>query len=807
MCLNIRFPRLPLELSERLSVKSRLRGYYPVKWAKGVRAWLFSLSSAAVSLDCHGAVHIEEDFSWRLLSVNINGNTRPMVARLLKSPQYGLLVTGEDLRRWELHVPEDSKVLMLNEMAYYSLDRFEGLQYSIDSARQALVLRASPQLLVGASVDLAMEEFTTPQSSNLGGFLNYDLLHQMRSDAVDTTSGTLELAGFNHWGLMSTTFLARDSEVGYGASRVVRLNSQLRHDVPGSLRTLTLGDSYSRAGAWGRSVLYGGVQWGTNFSTQPDFTTFPMPSIEGEATVPSSIEIYANDRRQTESTVNAGPFTVRNIPVVTGANDVRLIVTDALGREQVVVSSFYTSQQLLRSGLQDFTYEVGAIREDYTRKSNEYGRGFMVANHALGLSDTFTGGARLEALASQQTAGLSGAWLAHPRFGVVTGSLAGSTADTGEGGLASLGVEHRGRYLSFGASTTATTAGFRQLGLPDDTSAPSLTHRATIAGSLPAGSAFGMGYAEIRRRDDDDSRIVSANLSTRLTSRSSLSLYASRELVSDESFIGASFSMSLGERASVSFMHDVEETGYHNRLQLQRSAPRGNGVGYRVSAEQFENESHDGRAEVSLRTDHASYLMEAALEDSKTDYRLNATGGIAMLEGNVFATRRIDDGFSMVKVGTYPGVTIYSENQPVATTNASGVALIPDLRSFEKNRLSFEQSDVSLGARLERLDSTITPGYRRGVMVNFDVVAADGALLTVHQKNGEPIPAGAVIRSADGAQRFPVARRGEAWVTGLKAITELSAQWDATTCYFTVQLPDNSGPMPRVGPLICQELP
>ena len=160
-----------------------------------------------------------------------------------------------------------------------------------------------------------------------------------------------------------------------------------------------------------------------------------------------------------------------------------------------------------------------------------------------------------------------------------------------------------------------------------------------------------------------------------------------------------------------------------------------------------------------------------------------------------------------MQVGNYPHITVYNENQQVAITNSSGAALIPDLRSFEKNRISFEQGDLPLDARLERRDATIVPGFRRGVLVEFAVSSAHGALLTVHRANGDPLPAGTTIRSVSTGQRFPVARRGEAWVTDLKANNQFIAQWGERSCYFEASMPINPGPMPRIGPLICQEKP
>lgn len=791
-----------------MRVSSTPRSPHPRHNRVAVWALLILLGTGVVSNTPAYGVSITADRATpRLLSVSVNGKHFDQVARILDSPEQGLLVSRAELKRWGLTSPPDIEAVQHNDKVYFPLRRFDELEYSIDSANQALIVRVSARQLAGSRIDLDKAEISMPQTATPGGFINYDLLHQIRADVDDSTSGTFELAGFNHWGLLTTTLLARDNNQNRQDAGVVRLNSTLRHDDPSKLRTLTLGDTYSRPGAWGRGVLYGGIQWGTNFGTRPDFTTFPLPNVSGEAIVPSSVEIYANDRRQTQNQVDAGPFSVRNIPVTTGANDLRLTVTDVLGREQVIERSFYASQQLLRDGLHDYTYEIGAIREDYSQRSNQYGRGFASATHRLGLTDRLTGELRLEALEDRQAAGLSGVWLAHPRLGIVTGSIVGSSADAGDGGLASIGIERRGRHFSFGANTTRTTADFRQLGLREDKPAPQWTTRANIGARLPGSSAAGLSYVEIDRRDEADSRIASANYSISPSRNATLGLYASQDLKSHDSFVGLTLSMSLGARTSASISHSRDDDSYSNRVQLQRNTPRGNGVGYRVSAEPGHSEPNRGDAQITARTDVGTYRAEAAHYDGDTGYRFNATGGVVLLGGNVFATRRIDDSFGMIKVGHYPDVTVYNENQRVATTNDNGAALIPDLRSFEKNRLGFEQADLPLDARLDSRDATVVPGFRRGVMVDFEVGSPDGALLTVYQDNGEPLPAGATIRHAGSDQRFPVARRGEAWVTGLKADNQFVARWGEHSCRFEASMPTNPGPMPRIGPLICQEKP
>src|SRR6185295_14046787 len=129
-----------------------------------------------------------------------------------------------------------------------------------------------------------------------------------------------------------------------------------------------------------------------------------------------------------------GPFSIQDLPVVTGRGEARLVVRDLLGREQVIVQPYYASPRLLQQGLHEYSYEIGAIREDFGISSNHYGRAMAVGLHRLGITDRLTGEVRVELLRDQQTLGTAGAWL-WPDIGVFTASLAGSHADRGAGGL------------------------------------------------------------------------------------------------------------------------------------------------------------------------------------------------------------------------------------------------------------------------------------------------------------------------------------------------------------------------------------
>ncbi|MDN3556611.1 fimbria/pilus outer membrane usher protein [Halomonas maura] len=743
-----------------------------------------------------------DDYTVRMLGIRVNTVSKNHVTRVLQDERGRLLVDEETLATAGLTVP-DSPSAQRNGRRYYALTSIPELGYTIDEDRQELVLDAGaagfqPLELDGMAGYHALTQQTTP-----GGFFNYDIVHQS-SDFDDTTRGTMEIGIFNALGTGTTTFLASDAR---SERELTRLNTTWRRDWPERTRTLSLGDTISRSASWGRSVQFAGIQWGTNFDTRPDFITFPLPRISGETTVPASIDLYTNDRRRLQEQLRPGPFSLENIPATVGINQVQMVIQDVLGRERVITRPFYVSQSLLRKGLQDFTYEAGAIRRNYAIHSNDYGRAFFAGTHRLGLSERLTGETRVELVEDQQTAGLGAAWLAGPSLGVITAAAAGSASDAGNGALLSLGVTRRGQRNSYGLLYTWAARKFRQLGLQSDEPAPEKILSTHFGRRVADNVSISLGYTGVDRRDGSDTRLVDVGLSTRVFDRASLHASLLRNLENRETTAWMTLSVPLGSRTSSSLSHVRRGDDQGTRLQLQRNLPPGSGFGYRLSTEDNDNGHDRHRATLQARTDFGSYQADISRLDDQTSYRLNASGGVAVLGGDAFVSRSIDRSFGVVRVGQYPAVRVYHENHLIDRTGPNGMAFIPDMRAFERNRVRVDGGDLPLDARIDTLENTAVPGYRQGALVEFDAESARGALVTLVQESDEPIPAGATVRVIGKDQRFPVARRGQAWVTGLEPVSTLEARWNAHRCTAEIRLPDNPGPVPRIGPVTCKETP
>ncbi|MDG1903998.1 MAG: fimbria/pilus outer membrane usher protein [Arenicella sp.] len=732
------------------------------------------------------------------MAVLINGQTQGTVV-ILRSD--GRLFAGaQDLRRWRLRLPNNAPLTHYGE-DFFALDVLAGLSYKFDESSQALTVQAPPSLFDATRLKGTVTNFSAPTPASLGGFLNYDVSANPAQGRT-TTSGLLELGGFAGWGAGQTHILARD--LG-GHVNVIRLDTTWTLDQPMQLASLRFGDAISGTSSWGGAVRFGGVQWATNFSTQPGFTSFPLPGMSGEAALPSTVELYVDNALRMSREVPSGPFSVQDLPVRTGQGDARLVVRDILGREQVIIMPFYATPRLLQQGLQDYSYELGFVRRNFGTDSNNYGRALAVGTHRLGITEQFTGEIHGELLGHQQTLGLGGV-LMLPAAGVLSGSFAASHSDRGVGGLLELGFQRQGRYFSFGAKTQLASQRFAKLGLQPEELAPRHISRVFVDLATSDHGSFTANYTEQAFRDRTGNRILTASYSRKVGSLGNLSASVTRLLSGDaKTNFYLNFSVSLGKRTNASISTSAQPGREQARLQLSRSVPAGSGMGYRLVAGAGDS---DRRAvEVKLQNEVGTYTLLADQSLSQTAFRGSASGGVAFLGGSAFLSRRITDSFAVVQVPDYSGVGIYADNQLVARTDANGYALLPRLRPYQENTVRIEQADLPLDAQIDAVQLDAVPYFRSGLLLKFPVKRSRGALLTVVLDNGEPLPAGAQAQiigdNVEENEVFPTGMRGEVYLTGLAVSNRLRVTWREQSCEFVLPFPESTDPLPHLGTYIC----
>jgi outer membrane usher protein len=742
-----------------------------------------------------------------LVEIDVNGQ-RAGAATITVAPGGRILLPEADYRRLRLKAPPADAIRESEGERMVALDEIAPVRYRFDPRKLTLSLTAPPEAFEVSDFDVSGRGLPRLSPSPPGAFLNYDAAVE-RQSADTRYGGVLEAGLFGNLGVLSASAVARNDST---QSSVVRLETAWVKDFPDKLSTLRVGDAIGVAGAWGRSVRFGGIQYGTNFATQPYLVRFPLQAVSGEAVLPSTVDLLVNGVPVSSQNVPPGPFRINDVPTITGAGNIRVVVRDILGREQVTVLPYYTPLVLLREGLSDYAVEAGKIRRNFGIESYDYGRAIASATYRYGFTNAFTGEVRAEAAGEgdiagkQAAAGVSGAYLVGD-LGVATAAVAASTSDRGTGTLYSAGFFRQARIVTFGVQTTIATRDFSLLGLPEGTPAPRNVTLANIGVNMgpPGTIAFGYGISDDRLGPRRDAYTLSYSLSLGRAGSLFASAIETRGDGPTERSFFLTYTVALGRLTSASLSYSRPGGGGDPELigTLQQSPPFGEGFGYLVQA------TDNGRAFASgvARTRYGDAYVEARRGTDETAYRAGVAGSLVTLGGSFFATRPITSSFAVVEVPDFPNVRVYQDNQLMGRTSSGGTILLPTLRPYERNPVRVDQRDLPLGAKVDALEVEAVPAFRSGVLVRFPVGRSYGALMKIERADGTPPPAGASARLEGVSQVFPVAPDGELYVTGVTKQTRVTVRWRGGECRFDLEQIAGDDPLPDLGTKLCREGP
>ena len=743
------------------------------------------------------------------LEVSING---AKTGNWLLLERAGVLYAPADaFEEWRLNRRLDAKSYSYRGQNWFPLTSVPGFQAQLNAADQSMDLKFQSGAFAATRVTQAPTERPNISEALPSLFLNYDLSYTA-SDVrgIDTSKdlGALMELGFsNSLGVLTSSHVGQNlTNEGDGDKRLFRrLETTFSRDFPDKNLSLRVGDTASRQGMWGRSTYFGGIQLGRNFALSPGFITQPLPTIAGQSTSPSTVELYINDSLRQTSQVPTGPFVIDNFPLLTGSGQARVVVRDLLGRETVLVQNFFSHSDLLEKGLSDWSANIGAVRNNLGTENANYGRRFGSGLVRYGLTQNVTLEGSAEAARRAYGGGL-GVSVALPwqTLGQIAGA-ASNDSDIGRGYQWLVGFEHSSLRHGFTVRSEGTTRDYRQIG-EDATVLPyrrqlsaSYTYSSEILGHL------GVGYARIDSYDRESFKTYSANYAHRIGQRSTLLLLATR---AEGQTKNDSFAVSLLIPFDNNIVGSANVTNRGNQTDGYVSASRSlgaeSGMGWRVLGGARSDQGY-GEAGWYYQGSKGVFTSDfSASEDQKT-VRIGGQGGLVAVGGSVFASRKIQDSFALVEVPGYANVGVGFQSTILTRTNADGKALVTRLLPYRNNSIGLDPSELPISAEIDTIEQIVVPAARTGVRAAFPVRSGRGALIKIVFDDGQAAPAGAEIELVGDTKEFFVARRGESFVTGLQAKNSLVLKWNDQQCKMVVELPRGKiDEIAKVGPIVCK---
>lgn len=724
-----------------------------------------------------------------------------------------LFVQREAFEEWRIIVNADSKAIEFKGQQYLPLSAVPGFNAKIDFANQSVNLQFSPQSFAQTRFAGAISKRPVISPVLPSVFFNYDINYAKSylraAPSVEDLSALTELGLSAGLGVLTNSASARNltNDKALGTkSEWLRLETTFTKDLPELNRTLWLGDTSTRTGMLGRNVYFGGVKFGTNFALTPGYVSQPLPALTGLSAAPSTVELYINDVLRQTSNVPTGPFAIDNFPILTGSGDARIVVRDLLGRETVIQQSFFTNGMLLATGLNDWSVEAGSVRRDLGTANANYGPSFAGGLWRHGLNNSLTLEGRT-AITSKTELLQLGAVTALP-FQLLGRVAAASShvKELGNGTQWLMGLERQN--LRFGAYFEAQGASnnFRDLGQEVTVTPTKLQLAGNISYTSDKQGTFGLGFAKIQQYNNPTVTTFSGNYSVRIGKSTSFNLNASEAKINNLSSrsVGLNFFVALDNNRVASAYANSSGTKNDFYATYTQNPDQDNHLGWRTLIGQQQNQGREeGGAYYYGR--YGTVTGDVSNTSDQTAMRIGANGGVIAADGHVFATQRITNSFALVEVKDYDDIGVGLGSNMLTKTNAKGIALIPNLSPYQKNSIRLNAQDLAISAEIDSIELDVVPTWRSGVKLSFPVRSGRGALLKIKLDDGDSAPSGATVQIVGDTQEFYVARRGEAFVTGLQATNHILLNWKEQQCKFDVTLPPESqDEIPRLGPLLCK---
>ena len=727
------------------------------------------------------------------LLVIVNGRDIGLIAEFSLSPDSQRMMASRD----ELDGIGIISPRALGQSVF--LDQIPGLTYVYDAASQVIHIAAHGSALIPIELSARPDRDIPNVKTGYGLVLNYRVTANLGDDIlVDGLQATVafamfDLRAFTPLGVLTTNGTASSHLNGDGSADFRRHDTFFTVSSLEQMLTLTAGDFTTSGPAWARPVRLGGIQIRRDFSLRDDVVTNPLLSFSGSPAVPSSIEVYINNVRAYSGAVSAGPFNLSHVPMITGSGEAVFVLRDAGGNETTTLVPFFASQNLLAKGLLDYSLEVGRMRMSAGNGNVLYETSTAVAaSLRYGVSSRLTLEARTEVFKNLKMAGVGVHAVVLNRAEV---TLAGgkSRDDTSTGGFlfGALRTEVRGLGLRF--STRRNFGSFRDLASATQRLGPDadIFVPAPILGSIQTMDALSLAFPVFAdggqlglslitsARPGLTNTLLSASYAQSFPRLGSYRINAFKDFTGDGGFgfaVGVSLPLGAARHATAGVRRD--RNGRADLVaSLTKSADRKAGsFGYRVNLSQQNRlfgatyQTAYGRADVLLRDSGQGTSASATFD-----------GAFVLAGGGLFAANRIHDGFAVAKVG-HRDIAVSLNNREVARTGVLGKALVTDLRSYQKNRISINPLDLPLDANIEATAMNVVTARRSGVSLDFGGTPEASALVVLRDATGAFLPPSSEAKLLGSSDLFLVGYDGEVWVTGLSPSNQITVQTPGTNC-------------------------
>jgi outer membrane usher protein FimD/PapC len=599
-------------------------------------------------------------------------------------------------------------------------------------------------------------ELSGYQTGGIAGLLNYDL------------TGL-----YNRYGDDSSRFGSANTEVGFNAgdwivrSRQVQTwqeqRSSTTHLEAYAQRTFAAQQTVLQAG---QVTLYNPVLSTAQITGMQVFTEQALQdqaqgaTINGIANSPAQVEVRQNGALIHSTVVPAGPFSLTDVRRLNTRSDVEVTVRETTGDER----RFTVPAAMLGIGLAAPGYSVGAGRVRNIGQTQGEDPWVISAGWSGVWSPLLSVGAGALMAEDYRSTGASLGWLPWPDGQLqVASQLADASGwENVRGVQTDVSLSQRlGQQWSITAGASHRTPGYRELedaayaNREDDDGRRSRyrdQQSLSLGWAHPWLGAFNAGVSRSSTFNGDTSSraLASWGTSVRGVSVSASAEWQVSGRQNDDNAVYLSLSVPLGENRRARTW--VRNSGGEHRIGLGLNEQVNDQLSYRVSAE---HDSRDQQVESTLGVSYLPRYSQLDLNYSRSDaerssYQGGARGAVvAHGDGLTFSPYPVRDTFALVSVGDMAGIKLSTPSGPV-WTDGQGQAVVSQVAAYGRSPVEVQARSLPRNADISNGLAVISAGRGAVDRVEFGVAVTRRALLTVSTSQGQPLPRGATVSTADG---------------------------------------------------------
>lgn len=617
-----------------------------------------------------------------------------------------------------------------------------------------------PQTLSLKSNDRRLQ---ASEVANLSGFVNlYSSYLYQQNSITDTEDKQLAARAemvMNWRGWVVENELEYLSDVEATSPNVKRLGTRLVHDLPLKGARISIGDNYSSGSYFQSTSRILGVSFAHDFSLVSDRQIRPSASRSFTLDSPSSVEVLVDDRIVQRLNLTAGIYSLDDIPLNEGSNNISLRITDIAGVVRYVNFDVTTGLDLFAEGQLEYEVHIGVPSEltDQLDYNDEYP---LISTYLdYGISPSWTVGFAAQADEIVQQVGFKNIYAA--KLGQI--AFENSVSFSDKRGYAyrlvySNFTDNSDKHLDYSFGYEYSTKDFRALGYRPELqdSARLLEHliqaNYSFFNSPTLRTSF---FANVSRAHDQVQFDKSAGVNfTGDVSNGNwrYSLGAQWDEIADNAEWGIRLSLtykfSNDRRLKLSHQSSRNKT----RLEYTQDANQRYVGAFSLRTGIEHNDQNEALFDLNTQyngnrflasLDHASFYEQLNASSAYHQSRVSFASSVAFAGDDWAIGKPIYDSFALIKPHSSlkdKKITLGQYKDQYRANNADfDTMLLNDLSSYDSTVVSVDIDDLAPGYDLGSGLVVFFPSYRSGHSVMIGTAANISVIATLLDQQQQPL--------------------------------------------------------------------